>query len=78
MKNVPNSDPSTVATTVHVSPAPMLRAVTPVAIAVRLMLPTNQMAPRCGTLPWRSELGTQSIECNSIPGGWTASAYGSS
>jgi len=49
MKKVPNREPMTVAMIVQVSPAPKLSAATPVAIAVRLMLPTNQMAPR-----WRT------------------------
>jgi hypothetical protein len=51
MKKVPNNDPITVAITVHIKPAPMLNAVAPVAIAVRLMLPTNQIAPRSETTP---------------------------
>ena len=58
MKKVPNSDPRIVAMRVQTRPAPIERAVTPVAIAVRLMLLTNQMAPRWVTFPCRSVSGT--------------------
>ena len=58
MKNVPNREPMMVAMIVQERPAPRLSAVTPVAIEVRPMLATNQMAPRWRTWPWRSRSGT--------------------
>src|SRR5690348_17250450 len=67
MKKVPKSEPITEAIRVHISPAPMLRAATPVAIAVRLMLPTNHSAPRCAGVPWRSAAGIQLTEWTSMP-----------
>lgn len=51
MKSVPNSEPHTVATNVQNSGPPSASVVTPVAIAVRLMLATIHTAPRCRTLP---------------------------
>ncbi len=67
MKKVPKREPVTVATRVHISPAPMLSAVTPVAMAVRLMLLTNHRAPRWRGVPWRSSSGIQSTEWTSTP-----------
>ena len=73
MKNVPKREPRMVAMRVHMRPAPIEMVATPVAIPVRLTLLTNQIEPRLDTLPWRSSLGTQSMEWDSMPGGWIAS-----
>jgi hypothetical protein len=58
MNKVPSRVPSTIATAVHAKLRPRLMPMGPVAKLTSSALPTNQTAPRCHALPWRSLRGT--------------------